>query len=103
MTDAGESSTQALDWVKGELDETLKQATQSLEFFVENTDDDYELGNCADALQQVGGTLRIVDIPGAVVVRKPGLRRHPEAAVDGDPAPDRGQARAPPEMTGDVA
>ncbi len=66
MTDGGHSSAHALDWVRGDLDETLKQATQSLEFFVENTGDEYELTACAEALQQVIGTLRLVELDGGV-------------------------------------
>jgi chemosensory pili system protein ChpA (sensor histidine kinase/response regulator) len=67
MTDAGSTNSQALDWVRGELDETLKQAAQSLEFFVENTGDEYELASCAEALHQVIGTLRLVQLDGAVL------------------------------------
>jgi len=67
MTDAGSMNSQALDWVRGELDETLKQAAQSLEFFVENTGDEYELASCAEALHQVIGTLRLVQLDGAVL------------------------------------
>jgi chemosensory pili system protein ChpA (sensor histidine kinase/response regulator) len=66
MTDAERPGSQALDWVKGELDETLKQAVQSLEFFVENTGDEYELASCAEALHQVIGTLQLVELQGAV-------------------------------------
>ncbi len=66
MTDAERPSSQALDWVKSELDETLKQAVQSLEFFVENTGDEYELASCAEALHQVIGTLQLVELQGAV-------------------------------------
>ena len=33
----------ALDWVTGEIDETLKQASLSLEAFIINRDDDSQL------------------------------------------------------------
>ncbi|MDX1592914.1 MAG: Hpt domain-containing protein, partial [Gammaproteobacteria bacterium] len=66
MTQPGLQNPHALDWVKGELDETLKQASQSLEFYVEDTGDDYELANCAESLHQVIGTLRLVELAGAV-------------------------------------
>ena len=67
MTDADRTSTQGLDWVKAEVDETLKQASQSLEFFVENTGDEYELAACAEALRLVIGTLRLVEVRGAML------------------------------------
>jgi chemosensory pili system protein ChpA (sensor histidine kinase/response regulator) len=66
MAQAGHQNAHALDWVRGELDETLKQAVQSLEFFVENTGDEYELTACTESLNQVIGTLRLVELDAAV-------------------------------------
>ncbi len=66
MAQAGHQNAHALDWVRGELDETLKQAVQSLEFFVENTGDEYELTACTESLNQVIGSLRLVELDAAV-------------------------------------
>jgi chemosensory pili system protein ChpA (sensor histidine kinase/response regulator) len=54
-----------LTWVKKELDETLKQARQSLEAHVDNPQDDAQLGFLAAHLHQVYGTLQMVELYGA--------------------------------------
>ena len=46
-----------LNWVKQELDETLKQARQALEAYVEDPDDSSLMRFCATYLHQVQGTL----------------------------------------------
>ena len=50
----------ALDWVKGEIEETLKQARQALEAFVENPEDGTRMRFCLAYLHQVHGTLQMV-------------------------------------------
>jgi len=57
-----------LNWVKGEIDETLDLARQALEAYVENTDDETQLQFCATHLHQVHGTLKMVELYGAVMV-----------------------------------
>jgi len=57
-----------LAWVKGELDETLKQARQALEAYVEDTSDVSQMRFCATYLHQVQGTLRMVELYGAAMV-----------------------------------
>jgi chemosensory pili system protein ChpA (sensor histidine kinase/response regulator) len=57
-----------LTWVKGELDETLKQARLALEAFVEDPDDASQMRFCATYLHQVQGTLRMVELYGAAMV-----------------------------------
>jgi chemosensory pili system protein ChpA (sensor histidine kinase/response regulator) len=57
-----------LTWVKGELDETLKQARMALEAFVEDPDDASQMRFCATYLHQVQGTLRMVELYGAAMV-----------------------------------
>ncbi|WP_126452629.1 Hpt domain-containing protein [Sulfuriflexus mobilis] len=57
-----------LNWVKGEIDETLNQARQALEAYVENKDDETQLQFCATYLHQVHGTLKMVELYGAVMV-----------------------------------
>ena len=54
-----------LKWVKSELDETLKQARQALETFVEDPADDSQLRFCSAHLHQVSGTLQMVELYGA--------------------------------------
>ena len=54
-----------LTWVKNELDETLREARQSLEAHVENPQDEAQLGFLAAHLHQVYGTLHMVELYGA--------------------------------------
>jgi chemosensory pili system protein ChpA (sensor histidine kinase/response regulator) len=58
----------ALEWVKGEIEETLQQAQQALETYVENTEDRTHLKFCLSYLHQVCGTLRMVEFYGAVLL-----------------------------------
>jgi len=57
-----------LNWVKQELDETLKQAQQNLEAYVEDPADSSLMRFCATYLHQVQGTLRMVELYGAAMV-----------------------------------
>jgi chemosensory pili system protein ChpA (sensor histidine kinase/response regulator) len=57
-----------LNWVKQELDETLKQARQALEAYVEDPADASLMRFCATYLHQVQGTLRMVELYGAAMV-----------------------------------
>ncbi|HEX6833904.1 MAG TPA: Hpt domain-containing protein, partial [Rudaea sp.] len=57
-----------LNWVKQELDETLKQARQALEAYVEDPSDASLMRFCATYLHQVQGTLRMVELYGAAMV-----------------------------------
>lgn len=57
-----------LNWVKGEIDVTLDQARQALESYVENTDDATQLQFCVTYLHQVHGTLKMVELFGAVML-----------------------------------
>ena len=66
MADSYDYST--LNWVKGEIDETLDQARQALEAYVENTEDETQLQFCTTHLHQVHGTLKMVELYGAVMV-----------------------------------
>jgi len=58
----------SLNWVKGEIDETLKQARIALEAFAENPDDEAQLRFCVTYLHQVYGTLQMVELYGAALV-----------------------------------
>jgi len=57
-----------LTWVKQELDDTLKQAQQALEAYVEDSSDKSQMRFCASYLHQVQGTLRMVELYGAAMV-----------------------------------
>jgi chemosensory pili system protein ChpA (sensor histidine kinase/response regulator) len=57
-----------LNWVKQELDETLKQARQALEAYVDDPADSSLMRFCATYLHQVQGTLRMVELYGAAMV-----------------------------------
>jgi chemosensory pili system protein ChpA (sensor histidine kinase/response regulator) len=57
-----------LSWVKKEIDETLNQARQALEAFVEDRDDTRQLGYCVAHLHEVYGTLQIVELYGAALL-----------------------------------
>lgn len=57
----------ALEWVKGEIAETLNQARQALEAFVENREDSTRLSFCLTYVHQVHGTLRMVEFFGATL------------------------------------
>ncbi|WP_022967315.1 Hpt domain-containing protein [Denitrificimonas caeni] len=58
----------ALEWVKGEIAETLKQARHALEEFVENPEDSTRLRFCLTYVHQVHGTLQMVEFFGAALL-----------------------------------
>lgn len=58
----------ALEWVKGEIAETLKQARLSLEEHVGRPDDAESLQSCLDDIHQVHGTLQMVEFFGAALL-----------------------------------
>ncbi|HKE47042.1 MAG TPA: Hpt domain-containing protein, partial [Rhodanobacteraceae bacterium] len=58
----------ALNWVKHELDATLKQGRDALEAYVDNPSDVGLMRESAVHLHQVQGTLRMVELYGAAMV-----------------------------------
>lgn len=58
----------ALDWVRGEIEQTLIQGQQALEAYVENRDDTARLRFCLNYLHQVNGTLQMVELQGAALL-----------------------------------
>ncbi len=58
----------ALEWVKGEIQDTLQQAQQSLEAYGENPQDKSRLKFCFSYLHQVHGTLQMVEFYGAALL-----------------------------------
>src|SRR5690606_19522593 len=71
-----------LTWVKPELDETLRQARQALEAYVEEGEDPGQLKACATFLHQVQGTLRMVELYGAAMVAEE-MEQLAKALVEG--------------------
>jgi chemosensory pili system protein ChpA (sensor histidine kinase/response regulator) len=57
----------ALDWISGEIDETLKQACQALDAYVSDARDTAKLRFCIGYVNQVQGTLRMVEFHGAAL------------------------------------
>ncbi len=72
-----------LNWVKQELDDTLRQARQALEAYVEDASDPSQLRFCASFLHQVQGTLRMVELYGAAMVMEE-MERLVQGLLDGD-------------------
>lgn len=58
----------ALDWVKGEIKQTLSQAQKALEVFVDNKDDITQITFCLNYVHQVHGTLQMVEFYGAALL-----------------------------------
>ncbi|MGK0499392.1 MAG: chemosensory pili system protein ChpA (sensor histidine kinase/response regulator) [Oceanicoccus sp.] len=58
----------ALDWVAGEIEETLKQAGLALESYIANRDDNTKLRFCVTHIHQVQGTLQMVEFFGAALL-----------------------------------
>ena len=75
-----------LNWVKQELDETLKQARQALEAYVDDPADNSLMRFCATYLHQVQGTLRMVELYGAAMVVEE-MERVAQGILDGSVKP----------------
>ncbi|HSX84181.1 MAG TPA: Hpt domain-containing protein, partial [Cellvibrio sp.] len=58
----------ALDWLIHEIGETLKEARQSLEAFVENPKDTARIRFCLTHIHQVHGSLQMVEFYGAAML-----------------------------------
>ncbi|KAF1017621.1 MAG: hypothetical protein GAK31_00889 [Stenotrophomonas maltophilia] len=82
----------ALGWVKPELDETLRQARNEVEFFAEDPSDSSRMRLCAGYLHQVQGTLRMVELYAPAMVAEE-LEQLANAVGAGQ-VPDRDEACA---------
>ena len=58
----------AFNWVKGEVEQTLDQAQNSLQAFAENEEDRMQLQFCADNLHQIRGILHVLEYYGAALL-----------------------------------
>jgi chemosensory pili system protein ChpA (sensor histidine kinase/response regulator) len=79
---AGTQDFTALDWVKGEIEETLKQAQQALEGHVDNPEDQTRLRFCLTYLHQVHGTLQMVEFYGAALLAEE-MEKVTQALING--------------------
>ncbi|MGB2335695.1 MAG: Hpt domain-containing protein, partial [Alcanivorax sp.] len=73
----------ALDWVRGEIQETLNQAQQALESFVDNPDDATRMRFCQTHLHQVYGTLQMVEFYGAALLAEE-MEKLAQALLEGN-------------------
>ncbi|MBK5303217.1 MULTISPECIES: Hpt domain-containing protein [Gammaproteobacteria] len=58
----------ALEWVKGEIAETLKQAHQAIETLIDDPQATHTLGECLACVHQVHGSLQMVEFYGAALL-----------------------------------
>ncbi|WP_248746684.1 Hpt domain-containing protein [Pseudomonas sp. MWU12-2037] len=58
----------ALEWVKGEIADTLKQARQALDAFDEPTHSVQDIAECLECIHQVHGSLQMVEFYGAALL-----------------------------------
>jgi chemosensory pili system protein ChpA (sensor histidine kinase/response regulator) len=58
----------ALDWVKGEIEDTLDRAREALESYADHPDDITLARQCLTSLHQVNGTLQMVELSGAATL-----------------------------------
>ena len=57
----------ALEWVSGEIAETLKEASQLLEAFVANPEDATKIRFCLNHIHQVFNILQMVELHGGAL------------------------------------
>ncbi len=58
----------ALEWVKGEIAETLKQARHALETFIADPGHTAAMDECLDCVHQVHGSLQMIEFYGAALL-----------------------------------
>lgn len=58
----------ALEWVKGEIAETLKLARHALEAFIADPGDTAAMDECLDCVHQVHGSLQMIEFYGAALL-----------------------------------
>ncbi|HFK2922073.1 TPA: Hpt domain-containing protein [Stenotrophomonas maltophilia] len=82
----------ALGWVKPELDETLRQVRNEVEYYAEDPTDASRMRICAGYLHQVQGTLRMVELYAPAMVAEE--LEQLAGAIGGGRVPDRDEACA---------
>ncbi|WP_205901793.1 Hpt domain-containing protein, partial [Pseudomonas viridiflava] len=58
----------ALEWLKGEIAETLTQARHALDEFIENPADEAAIAECLNLVHQVHGSLQMIEFYGAALL-----------------------------------
>ncbi|WP_440811855.1 Hpt domain-containing protein [Pseudomonas syringae] len=58
----------ALEWLKGEIAETLRQARQALDAFIEEPTNRAAMADCLDLVHQVHGSLQMIEFYGAALL-----------------------------------
>ena len=58
----------ALDWIRREIDETLKAARSALEAYAESDHDETKMRACLTCLHQVHGTLLMLELTGVTLL-----------------------------------
>ena len=58
----------ALDWIKGEITQTLERAQYALEAVAEAPEDKSHLRSCLTAIHEAHGTLKMVELEGPTQV-----------------------------------
>ena len=81
----------ALDWIKGEIGQTLQQAQQALEMVAQTPDDLGSLRACLTSIHQVNGTLQMVQLMGPTQVAQE--MEHLAQALMNNEVPDVGRAQ----------
>jgi chemosensory pili system protein ChpA (sensor histidine kinase/response regulator) len=71
----------ALDWVSGEIGETLKQAVDALEAYVGNVEDATRIRFCLNHLHQVHNILQMVELHGGALLAEE-LEKLAQALID---------------------
>ncbi len=74
----------ALDWVKGELLETLNESRQALEAYAESNRDETRMRVCLTCLHQVHGTLIMLELQGVTLLADH-LERLAQELLDNNP------------------
>ena len=62
------TKSQSFDLVKGEIEQTIKQAESSLERFQENRERGEDLQNCVDFINQLRGIFILVELRGGTLL-----------------------------------
>lgn len=75
----------ALDWLIHEISETLKEARQALEAYVENPKDSVRIRFCLTHIHQVHGSLQMVEFFGAAMLAEE-MERLTQAMIQGSVA-----------------
>ncbi|MCB1691603.1 MAG: Hpt domain-containing protein [Pseudomonadales bacterium] len=81
----------ALDWIKGEISQTLGQAQQALETVAHSPDDAGAMRACLTHLHQVHGTLKMVELEGPTLLSLE-MEELAQALMSNE-VPDVGQAQ----------